>query len=114
MRSVKSDFGISQSSQSSPVPRQLYQAESPQPTFSTQATSYLFQYCPSRKLLNQGSSLDCVLILFPPFHQALTMGKRKAEDEEWELFKDDILDLYAGHTLYEVMDIMNGKGFRRT
>lgn len=42
------------------------------------------------------------------------MGKRKAEDEEWELFKDEILDLYARHTLMEVIDIMNGKGFRRT
>lgn len=42
------------------------------------------------------------------------MGKRKAEDEEWELFKDEILDLYESHTLREVMDIMNGKGFRRT
>lgn len=42
------------------------------------------------------------------------MGKRKAEDEEWELFKDEIIDLYASHNLYEVMEIMNGKGFRRT
>ena len=42
------------------------------------------------------------------------MGKRKAEDEEWELFKDEILQLYAKHTLPEVMSIMTGKGFRRT
>lgn len=96
------------------MPRQVYQDEIPQPTFSTQATSYLFQYCPSQKTPNQACSFDCVLIQFSPYHRVLTMGKRKAEDEEWELFKDEILDLYESHTLREVMDIMNGKGFRRT
>lgn len=42
------------------------------------------------------------------------MGKRKAEDDEWELVKDEILELYATHTLSEVMGIMDSRGFKRT
>lgn len=42
------------------------------------------------------------------------MGKRKAEDDEWELHKEEILGLYAKLTLSEVMAIMSDSGFRRT
>lgn len=42
------------------------------------------------------------------------MGKRKAEDDEWELFKDDIVSLYKEHPLLKVMELMNQQGFKRT
>jgi hypothetical protein len=42
------------------------------------------------------------------------MGKRKAEDDEWELFKNEILLLYEKHPLSKVMVIMDTRGFKRT
>ncbi|KAF2438329.1 ankyrin [Karstenula rhodostoma CBS 690.94] len=42
------------------------------------------------------------------------MGKRKAEDDEWDLFKDEILSLYDQNPLSEVMAIMVTRGFKRT
>lgn len=42
------------------------------------------------------------------------MGKRKAEEDEWELVKEEILDLYATHRLIEVIGIMDDRGFKRT
>jgi hypothetical protein len=44
------------------------------------------------------------------------MPKRKAVDDEWELHKDEILDLYMRQDLprKDVMSIMAGRGFKRT
>jgi hypothetical protein len=44
------------------------------------------------------------------------MPKRKATDDEWELHKDVILDLYIGQdqSLKEVMTAMETQGFKRT
>lgn len=42
------------------------------------------------------------------------MGKRKAEDDEWKLFKGEIVALYEKHSLPEVMDLMNQQGFKKT
>jgi hypothetical protein len=44
------------------------------------------------------------------------MPKRKAADDEWELHKDAILDLYINQdmSLREVMEAMDTQGFKRT
>jgi hypothetical protein len=44
------------------------------------------------------------------------MPKRKAADDEWELHKDKIMDLYMRQDLplKDVMSIMAGQGFKRT
>jgi hypothetical protein len=42
------------------------------------------------------------------------MAKRKAEDDEWDLFKDEILSLYAESPLSEVIVVMESRGFKRT
>ncbi|KAF1973839.1 hypothetical protein BU23DRAFT_639062 [Bimuria novae-zelandiae CBS 107.79] len=48
-------------------------------------------------------------------HTAVSVvGKRKAEDDEWELVKDDILRLYDKHKLSEVIAFVSDRGFRRT
>jgi hypothetical protein len=48
--------------------------------------------------------------------QKVRMRKRKATDDEWELHKDVILDLYISQDkpLKEVMTAMETQGFRRT
>jgi len=44
------------------------------------------------------------------------MKKRKATDDEWEMHKDAILELYStqGKPLSEVIATMTAQGFRRT
>ena len=44
------------------------------------------------------------------------MGKRAAEDQEWERHKEEIRRLYLTEkkTLSEVMTFMKGKGFTRS
>jgi hypothetical protein len=44
------------------------------------------------------------------------MSKRKATDDEWDLHKDVILDLYIRQdkSLKEVMAVMETRGFKRT
>ncbi|KAH7397229.1 hypothetical protein BKA66DRAFT_546280 [Pyrenochaeta sp. MPI-SDFR-AT-0127] len=44
------------------------------------------------------------------------MSKRKAEDDDWELHRDTIMQLYVsdGRTQPEVMQLMAARGFKRT
>lgn len=41
------------------------------------------------------------------------MGKRKAEEDEWELFKDEIISLRKANTVSKVRELMCEKGFKR-
>jgi hypothetical protein len=42
------------------------------------------------------------------------MGKRKAEEDEWEIFKDEIISFLKTHSASEVRKLMCEKGFNRT